>query len=134
MMSKGFYAIALLYKIQISSAKISMCVFFLRIFPSNSFRIYAAIVIVVNALIGFIFFFIDAFQCSPVSAAWEGWAKEYPAKCLNFPITTFCNGFLNIGTDIAMISLPIYETSKLKLELTKKIGIATMFALGFVSV
>ena len=112
-------------------AKISVCLFFLRIFPSRSFRIYAWIVIALNALVGVIFMCVDTFQCRPINAAWKGWAAESPATCINLPDAVYANGFVNIVLDVIMISLPIYEVSKLKLSIGKKLGAAAMFGTGF---
>ena len=112
-------------------AKISVCFFFLRIFPSRSFRIYATAVIILNAICGVIFMLVDTFQCSPVDAAWKGWAGEINARCINLPDAVYANGFVNIFLDVVMISLPIWEVSKLKLSWAKKMNAAAMFATGF---
>jgi hypothetical protein len=112
-------------------AKISVCLFFLRIFPSRTFRIYAWCVIALNGIVGFVFLFVDMFQCRPVSAAWKGWAAESPARCIDLPAAVYANGFVNIVLDVIMISLPIYEVMKLKLSIWKKVNAAAMFGTGF---
>lgn len=112
-------------------AKISVCFFFLRIFPSRSFRRYAYVVIGSNAVLGLLFMFIDMCQCSPLNAAWKGWSAEIPAKCINFPAAVYANGFVNIVLDVIMISLPIYEVSRLKMDRWKKLNAAAMFGTGF---
>lgn len=117
-----------------SLAKISVCLFFLRIFPARSFRRYAFIVIALNAITGIMYMCLDAFQCMPIRAAWEGWAKEFPAKCIDFPAVALSNGIVNILLDVGMLSLPIYEVTKLNLTRRKKINIAVMFSMGFMFV
>lgn len=112
-------------------AKISVCFFFLRIFPSRSFRIYAYIVIALNAIVGLLFMCVDMFQCTPVNAAWKGWAAESSAKCIDLPAAVYANGFVNIVLDVIMISLPIYEVTRLKLNVWKKLNAAAMFGTGF---
>lgn len=115
-------------------AKISVCLFFLRIFPSKSFRRYAITVIVLNAVVGLSFSLTDGLQCSPINGAWKGWAKEDNTRCIDFPTAVFANGFVNIALDVIMISLPIYEVSRLNLPVRKKLNAAVMFAMGFMYV
>ena len=130
-MRQAFYYCSLVYKIEMAFAKISVCFFFLRIFPSRTFRIYAYSVIALNALVGFIFLFVDMLQCQPINSAWKGWAAESPATCINLPDAVYANGFVNIVLDVIMISLPIYEVMKLKLSAWKKLNAAAMFGTGF---
>jgi hypothetical protein len=93
---------------------------------------YAYTVITLNGIVGVLFLFLDGFQCTPVNAAWKGWAKEESANCIDFPAAVYANGFANIALDVIMISLPIFEVWKLKLMFRKKLTAAIMFAMGFI--
>jgi hypothetical protein len=120
-----------IYKLQVGIAKVSVCFFFLRFFPSRRFRRYATFVIALNITVFVSFVLVDLFQCRPLKAAWTGWAREEKAMCLNIPKVALANGVINVVLDILMLTLPIYEVSKLKLELGKKLSVAGMFAMGF---
>lgn len=68
--------------------------------------------------------------------AWIGWdataASANPGQCTDFIASTFANGFVNIGVDMIMVSMPVYEVMKLKLSWRKRIGVVIMFAVGLV--
>ncbi|KAG2417077.1 hypothetical protein HFD88_008295 [Aspergillus terreus] len=131
---KRFYGFVLLYKAQISLAKISVCLFLLRIFQSRLFRVTTFIIIGLNAAIAVTWILTDALRCMPPRLAWTGWAGEEPGKCIDFMTATFANAFVNIGVDTVMVLMPIYEILKLNLSARKKAGVGVMFAMGLVCV
>lgn len=122
----------LVYKIQISLAKISVCLFLLRIFQFRAFYYITYVVVGLNAAIGIAWVFADAFQCDPVHLAWTGWEKLEPGTCIDFNTSTVINAFVNIAVDFAMVLMPIYEVSKLNMSKSKKLGVALVFAVGLV--
>ncbi|KAJ5144300.1 hypothetical protein N7526_001808 [Penicillium atrosanguineum] len=127
---KRFYAFVLVYKALISLAKISVCLFLLRIFQSSIFRYITYTMIVVNSAIAVTWILVDSFHCIPVHLSWTGWENEESGKCIDFITSTFINGFVNIAVDAIMVSMPLYEVLKLKLSLRKKLGVAVMFGMG----
>ncbi|KAE8381625.1 hypothetical protein BDV26DRAFT_278627 [Aspergillus bertholletiae] len=129
---KIFYVYVLVYKIQISLAKISVCLFLLRIFQSMAFRYTAYTIIGLNAAIAVTWVLVDGLRCAPVHLAWTGWAKEEQGTCINFIAATFANSFVNIAVDTIMVSMPVYEVMRLNLGARKKLGVGVMFAMGLV--
>ncbi|KAE8162397.1 hypothetical protein BDV40DRAFT_288536 [Aspergillus tamarii] len=129
---KIFYIYVLLYKMQISLAKISVCLFLLRIFQSTAFRYTAYTIIGLNAAIAVTWVLVDGLRCIPVHLAWTGWAKEEQGKCIDFIAATFANSFVNIAVDAVMVAMPVYEVIKLNLSARKKLGVGVMFAMGLV--
>ncbi|KAJ5666745.1 hypothetical protein N7462_011154, partial [Penicillium macrosclerotiorum] len=127
-----FQGLAVMYKIQISLAKISVCLFLLRIFQSRTFRYIAYSLVGVNAIIGITFAFVDGFRCVPLHLTWTGWANEESGKCINFIIAILVNCLVNIFVDSIMIMMPVWEVAKLQLPLKKKLAVALMFAVGSV--
>ncbi|KAH8434885.1 CFEM domain-containing protein [Aspergillus melleus] len=130
MVYKLFYAFVLSYKVQISLAKISVCLFLLRIFQSAVFRHVTYVVIGLNAAIALSWVMSDSLQCMPVHMAWTGWAGEEEGKCIDFITATLTNALVNIFVDFAMVAAPVYEITKLQLSKKKKIGVGLMFAMG----
>jgi hypothetical protein len=120
----------LAYKIQISLAKISVCLFLLRIFRSTAFRYTAYSIIAINTAIAITWVLVDGFRCTPVHLAWTGWAQEEQGKCIDFIAATFANSFVNIAVDTVMVIMPVYEVIKLNLSARRKLGVGVMFAMG----
>ncbi|KAJ5204011.1 uncharacterized protein N7498_004890 [Penicillium cinerascens] len=129
---KRFYAFIHVYKALISLAKISVCLFLLRIFQTPIFRYITYTMIVVNTAIAISWILVDSFHCIPVHLAWTGWEHEESGKCINFITSTFVNGFVNIAVDVIMVMMPMWEVLKLTLSFRKKLGVAVMFGMGLV--
>ncbi|KAK1141823.1 hypothetical protein N8T08_008488 [Aspergillus melleus] len=130
---KCFEALAVMYKVQISLAKISVCLFLLRIFQSRSFRYSAYILIGLNASIGITWALVDSLRCIPPHLDWTGWMnEEEEGQCINFIDAVLVNCLVNIIVDTALIIMPVYEVSKLQLPLRKKLTVGLMFVMGSV--
>ncbi|CAI7650879.1 unnamed protein product [Penicillium glandicola] len=119
-----------MYKIQISLAKISVCLFLLRIFQARSFRYLAYVLIGINAGIGISWAFVDAFRCLPTHLTWTGWSNEESGKCINFIDSILVNCLVNIFVDFVIVVMPVYEVIKLQLPLRKKLAVGLMFIIG----
>ncbi|KAL4746338.1 hypothetical protein BDW72DRAFT_197784 [Aspergillus terricola var. indicus] len=132
LLAQRFYAFVLVYKALISLAKISVCLFLLRIFRSTAFRWTGYTMVGINSAIAITWMLLDSFHCLPVHLAWTQWEGLEQGKCINFTAATFANGIVNIIVDIVMVAMPIYEVSKLNLSPRKKMGVAVMFASGLV--
>lgn len=121
----------MVYKTQISLAKISVLLFLLRIFQSRVFRTFAYIMIGVNASIGITFALVDLLRCTPVHLDWDGWATNYAGgTCINFIDAILVHCIVNIVADVIIVILPVYEVSKLQLPTGKKITVGMMFMMG----
>ncbi|KAG0157233.1 Extracellular membrane protein, CFEM domain [Penicillium digitatum] len=127
-----FQAMAVMYKFQISLAKISVCLFLLRIFQARTFRYLAYGLIAANAAIGITWASVDAFRCWPTRLTWIGWMHEEPGHCINFIDAVLVNCLVNIFVDCILIIMPVYEVIKLQLPLRKKLAVASMFIVGSV--
>ncbi|KAB8074271.1 hypothetical protein BDV29DRAFT_156750 [Aspergillus leporis] len=129
---KYFQGFAVMYKVQISLAKISVCLFLLRIFQSRSFRIINYTLIGISTAIGITWALVDGLRCNPVHLAWDGWANEEPGTCIDFIDAILGNCLVNIFVDAIIIVMPVYEVSKLQLPLQKKLSVGLMFVMGSV--
>ncbi|RAH81987.1 integral membrane protein [Aspergillus japonicus CBS 114.51] len=130
---KHFEALAMVYKTQISLAKISVLLFLLRIFQSRVFRTFAYIMIGVNASIGITFALVDLLRCTPVHLDWDGWATNYAGgTCIDFIDAILVHCIVNIVADVIIVILPVYEVSKLQLPTGKKITVGMMFMMGLI--
>ncbi|KAF2677933.1 hypothetical protein K458DRAFT_377483 [Lentithecium fluviatile CBS 122367] len=123
------------YVASIALTKISILLFYLRIFPNQNFRrlVYATLALCVLYVVGFIPAVIV--QCIPIRVAWQHWDGEHNGKCINLNIEGWISAACNIILDIIIICLPLHELSKLAMGRRKKAGIMLMFlGGGFVTV
>ena len=102
-------------------------IFYLRIFPTRSFRIacFVVMAIVVSWSLGAIFATI--FQCIPIAASWN---KEISGNCVNSDATWFSYAVINILTDVIVLALPIPLVLRLHLSLRNRLLLCGIFLLG----
>ncbi|KAK5239971.1 hypothetical protein LTR40_014133, partial [Exophiala xenobiotica] len=76
--------------------------------------------------------FAMIFQCTPIPFFWQGWAGETTGTCININLFSWIRAAVEIGLDIAVLSLPIPMLLKLDMSWRKKIQVIMMFSVGFV--
>ncbi|KAG4422199.1 hypothetical protein IFR04_004705 [Cadophora malorum] len=124
---KIFYAVQLFYVIIQTLAKMSILLLYLRIFPSQRFRLVCKIFMVFMVCHGTAFFFVVAFQCVPVRSIWD---REIVGQCVNSQALIYAGAGFSIFEDFAIMLLPIFELKGLNLSRRKRIALGFMFALG----
>lgn len=130
-----FYYTELLYLASIAITKISILLFYLRIFPQKGLRraIYVTIVLCVMYIIAFVT--PTALQCIPVRYAWERWDGEHHGQCINLNADAWASAAVNIVLDLIVISLPMRELKNLAMSRRRKFGVMLMFlGGGFVTI
>lgn len=125
-----YYFDELFYLSSIALTKISILLFYLRIFPNPLFRrlVYGSIALCVLYILTFIPLTIA--QCLPLDLAWNRWDGQHGGKCINLNLEGWLSAALNIIFDIVVICLPLRELSKLAMSRRKKAGIMLMFLGG----
>lgn len=125
-----FYFTELLYLTAIALTKISILLFYLRIFPHQGLRrmIYVTIALCVLYIIGFVT--ATALQCIPVRQAWLRWDGEHAGKCTNLNVIAWLSAGVNIVLDVIVIILPMREVKRLSISRRRRFGIMLMFLLG----
>jgi Kef-type K+ transport system membrane component KefB len=78
-------------------------------------------------------FFDIIFQCFPHDKRWSQ-NPAYQCDPKQAEINYWLTILLNIGTDVFTICLPIYMVLQLQMKMKQKIGVAAIFALGFLVV
>lgn len=125
-----YYFDELFYLSAIALTKISILLFYLRIFPNRDFRrwVYGVLILCVLYIVTFIP--LTIFQCLPIHQAWERWDGEHSGKCINLNVEGWISAALNIIFDLVVICLPLRELSKLAMSRRRKAGIMLMFLGG----
>ncbi|KAK0661926.1 hypothetical protein DIS24_g2275 [Lasiodiplodia hormozganensis] len=126
-----FYVQEHLYIICTVLVKLSLLLFYLRIFPDATFRKIVWATLVFALCFGFSALFAFAFQCSPVKHAWHVWDEEHPGTCVNINALVLTAAALNTCADFWIIVLPIPGVVKLQSSLRMKLQVIPMFCTGF---
>ncbi|OLN85391.1 hypothetical protein CCHL11_07980 [Colletotrichum chlorophyti] len=123
-----FYAVQQLYILIQVSAKISILLFFSRIFPARWFKLTVRYFIGFLLLHGLVFLLVIIFQCTPVSSTWD--RSDPNRKCMDVTAIGYAGAVFSIIEDLVILALPIPELVKLQLNIRKKIALGFMFSLG----
>ncbi|KAM3421829.1 hypothetical protein BST61_g2206 [Cercospora zeina] len=119
----------------VMTTKIAAVLLYLRIWTADSitkaFRLSCWISIGVFAMTALAFDFAIIFQCSPVSAVWNHFTRG-TGSCIEVAPLLYTFGALNILYDVVVFLLPIFSVLRLNIAMHKKIGVATLFGIGFV--
>ncbi|KAJ5711150.1 hypothetical protein N7488_005306 [Penicillium malachiteum] len=120
----------LLYLSILPMTKISICCFYLRIFPERCFRTMTYCVIGLNFAYLITFILISVFQCRPLPGAWLHWDGEGDYKCNHINAQGWSAAAINMILDIIVMALPLRQLYNLNLSLRKKVFVMCMFGLG----
>jgi hypothetical protein len=121
------YVSRLLYIAVQVLTKVSIVLFFRRVFERAWIRKASNILIVLLVLHGLIFLFLMAFQCLPVEAEWD---PGMPKKCLNTTAIIFAGGISAIIEDVVIVLLPLPLLYKLQMTWKKRFAVVVMLSLG----
>nr|XP_036578530.1 uncharacterized protein CTRU02_11450 [Colletotrichum truncatum]KAF6785825.1 integral membrane protein [Colletotrichum truncatum] len=123
-----FYAVQQIYILIQVFAKISILLFFSRIFPARWFQLTVRYFIAFLLSHGLIFLLVIIFQCTPISSIWD--RSNSNRKCLDVTAIGYAGAVFSIIEDLVILVLPIPELIKLQLNIRKKIALGLMFSLG----
>ncbi|GJC81687.1 satratoxin biosynthesis SC1 cluster protein 4 [Colletotrichum liriopes] len=124
------YAAEIVYVFVLLFAKLSLVVFYLRIFTVPKFRIAAysliGFLVVGQVVIGF----LTIFSCHPIELFWN--RDLHTGGCLDVNQLAYANSALAIIQDLIILALPIAMLPGLQMNRNKKISVAMVFLLGSV--
>ncbi len=128
--ARWLFILESLYFVQVGLVKITLLLFFLRIFPRPLIRRLLWGTIVITGVWSAIYFIVTFCQCQPVSYFWTSWSHETPGKCFNINAMAWSQAAISIIIDAWMLGLPLYEILQLRLSWQKKVGVTIMFCVG----
>ena len=133
-MLKLFYIEQYIYQLVIVATKISIVLFYLRIFPSNTTRRFEYISwVIVIGLLGYLlsFWIYYAADCRPLSYFWNQWDGEHEGSCPGTEIAVYTNSAFNIFFDLVVFFLPVPQIMSIQIHDTRrKVGILLTFLVG----
>lgn len=127
-----FLAFEIAYAVALGIIKMSICFFYLRLFPDQVVRRYLWATQVFNILLVTSFVIVDFAQCKPLSWFWNRLDQNTTetGKCIDISLLPWLHGGINIALDVWMLALPATQILSLQMALVKKIHVLAMFALG----
>lgn len=129
--TEWLYIMEVLYLAELSLIKLSLSLFYVRIFPGTIIKRLLWGTVIFNILYGATFVITAIFQCTPINYFWTQYVEDHAVgKCININAFGWANAAISVALDIWMISIPLSQIPKLKLHWTKKFGVAIMFFLG----
>lgn len=127
-----FYQSEWIFVVLQATIKISILLFYLRIFPDKRFKRWVFGIIGLNVAFCIAFVLPLVFQCDPVPGAWLRWDGTFTGTCLNLNAIGWSGAAANVALDIAVLLLPVPNLLKLNVNWRKKVAIMSMFLVGIV--
>lgn len=119
-----------LYGVARTVSRVSIMLFYFRIFESTPGRRLRIAVLVLDVISCFALILLVLFPCRPISHFWDRWDGEHEGTCLDFYGKAVGIGIKDIIVDVIIISLPLPYISKLNLNRKKKIMSCILFSVG----
>ncbi|CZS88439.1 related to integral membrane protein [Rhynchosporium agropyri] len=116
---------AIIYCPAAGFSKISILLFYRRIFRSRSFNRNIWILVTFTAAYSLSGMLVNIFSCRPIHGSWE-LSLATTAVCINRPIFYFSQAGLSIFTDFATLAVPLPFLRALQLPLKQKLGISVV--------
>jgi hypothetical protein len=122
------YFNSLCYAASLGCSKISILLFYWRLFKFSAIRLPIVVLLVICTIWLILRTFMLTFSCVPT---WAIWDKTIPAVCNidrdNFFLATITTHFI---LDVIILVLPIFPVFRLQLPLQQKLGVIGFFLLG----
>jgi hypothetical protein len=128
---KVYYFDEDLYLTCLPMVKISMLLFYLRIFPQRWFRISCFVTMGACGCYAIAFLLVSVWQCRPISFAWTNWHGETTGVCNDINAQGWTSAAINVVLDFIVLGLPLPVIAKLQLNKRKKALFSLMFCVGF---
>ncbi|KAL8931005.1 MAG: hypothetical protein Q9208_000107 [Pyrenodesmia sp. 3 TL-2023] len=123
------FAVQLLSVGALTFTKISITLFYRRIFRGKLFDVLVRVLSAVIVGWGIAFFFATLFECVPVSLVWKTFYGE-PRSCYVYFPMFIATAVTNMVIDFALIGLPWPMIWRLQMPLKQKVAVGGVFTLG----
>lgn len=106
---KKFFMFGSVYAFTLGLIRISICFFYLRLFPDEKVRMLVWATQIFNAIVLVVFFIFYFLQCRPLNYYWTQWDGEHQGTCFNFSAMVYTHAGVNLLLDIWMLALPFSQ-------------------------
>lgn len=125
------FLISMTYSYSIGFSKLSILLFYWRIFKQSAIRIPIQVLLFLSVSWIILRTFMVIFHCIPVQAYWDKTIDGAVCK-INDSQFFFGTCLTHFALDVVILTLPIIEVFKLRLRLGQKVAITALFVIGFV--
>ncbi|KAL2870597.1 uncharacterized protein BJX67DRAFT_242730 [Aspergillus lucknowensis] len=119
---------AIIYCAGTGFLKVSVLLFYTRIFPSRNFHNAVWVLVSIAAGYNIASVLANIFSCNPIAKSWD--LSITHGTCMDRPVFYFANAALGIFTDFATVLVPVPWLRKLQMPLRQKIAVACILATG----
>ncbi|PWY88106.1 hypothetical protein BO94DRAFT_64517 [Aspergillus sclerotioniger CBS 115572] len=128
--SLNLYVMQLFWNTCLPVIKLSIVLFYQRIFPVRSMIIACRSVMLFLAAWYIAFQTTAIFQCIPIHHEWQ--KKTTQGKCIAFVPFVTTLAATNLCTDVLLLILPTRQVWKLQIPWGRKVGLSAIFTLGII--
>ncbi|KAL4995028.1 hypothetical protein BDV10DRAFT_141864 [Aspergillus recurvatus] len=128
LVAKFLVVAEVLYVYNLVWTKMSILLFYYRIFRFPYFKRWAYVISTFIVLWVICITFLFIFICVPVQKLWY---PQLPGHCINQVATWIANAISTIASDLAILMLPIPQVWGLQLRSSEKMALTFAFGLGF---
>ncbi|RGP77199.1 integral membrane [Fusarium longipes] len=125
------FLISMTYSYSIGFSKLSILLFYWRIFKQSAIRIPIQVLLGLSVAWLILRTFMVTFHCIPVQAYWDKSIEGAVCK-INDSQFFFGTCLTHFALDIVILALPIIEVFKLRLRMGQKVAITALFVIGFI--
>lgn len=126
---QGFFVLEILdFPLTVTPAKISLLLFYVRIFYTRKVCIFAYLVGSVVLGLGIAVLFETIFQCSPIAYGWDSTIKH--GKCIDQIIFYRAISPINVVTGVLILVMPMPLVWRLHAPKGQKLALTGVFLLG----
>lgn len=124
---QAIISISVLYACAITSVKLSILLFFQRLFPVQRFTVKVRITGAVCLVWWIAVIAIQIFSCKPIHGFWD---RSVPSTCVDRKLFYVGVAVPNMITDIIILALPVRMIWRLQTTPGQKIGLLLTFLTG----
>ena len=126
-MIQDAFAYTFVYATTLMTVKVSILLFYRRLFITAKFKLATNIVAVIVVLWWIAVLLAQIFQCRPIQGIWDSTIK---ASCVKKSTYYIGVAVPNIVTDVALLCLPVQMVWHLHTNLVHKIALTFTFLTG----
>ncbi|VUC25935.1 unnamed protein product [Clonostachys rosea] len=128
----GYYIEFALYGVARLLVRVSIVLFYLRIFQMTKARPIMIGTLIAMCCLSISFIMATMFQCTPVSYFWNKWDGEHEGHCINVNAMVWASSICAIIFDFWLFFVPVPFILQLQLSWRKKLLISVMLVTGIV--
>ncbi|KAL1958127.1 hypothetical protein VTO42DRAFT_5167 [Malbranchea cinnamomea] len=110
--------------------KISICLSYLRLFPSKTNKRFNYTSMLLLAGWGISTTLVMCLQCRPLTDLWAVMKPDSEKNCVNIEAFFIATAAINSLTDLMVYLYPIHYLWQIKMATAKKVGLIICFCLG----